>query len=113
MHWFSPSIPLSHSTYLSHSISLSPFSPLLSLFHILSLFSFPPYQSLSFPAVTIGFDPDSYTVTEDDGPITFTVTVLDGTLGRDVEVTFTTEDGIAIGEHVVWQISSCGHKISI
>ena len=101
MYLFFPSIPLSHSTYLPLSISPSPFSIVLLYSTFLSLFSLPLSQSLSLSAVVVGFFPDSYTATEDSGSITFIVTLLDGTLGRDVEVSFTTADGSAVGEHVV------------
>ena len=77
-------------------LSLSPISFLLAL-----SYTFP---SLSLPAVTFGLSPDSYTATEDSGSITFTVTLLNGTLGRDVEVSFTTANGTAVGKHLVWQI---------
>ena len=101
MYWFSPSTSLSHSIHLSHSISLSLsfFSIALPIPHSLTFLL--TSISLSLSAVTIGFEPDSYTAREDEGPITFTVTLLDGTLGRDVEVTFTTVDGSAVGEHLV------------
>ena len=97
---FCPSIPFPYSTYVPAPFYLSLLFLSCLLYPI--LFPLSLLQSLSLPAVTIGFSPDSYTATEDSGSITFTVALLDGTLGREVEVTFTTADGTAIGEHLVW-----------
>ena len=46
-------------------------------------------------AVTIGFDPDQYSVNEDDGSVSLTVRVLAGELARAVSVNFFTVDGSA------------------
>ena len=54
------------------------------------------YLSVSlFPGVTIGFDPETYSVNEDGGSVTLTVRVLDGELARPVTVAFNTQDGTA------------------
>ena len=51
--------------------------------------------SLLNTAVTIGFDPDQYSVNEDDGSVSLTVQVLAGELARAVSVNFLTQDGTA------------------
>ena len=51
--------------------------------------------------VQIGFDPGSYTVSEEDGSVTLTVCVASGLLARDVEVRFMTENDEALGEDYV------------
>ena len=43
--------------------------------------------------VTIGFDLATYSVLEDAGSANVTVSILNGTLGRNVVVTFSTESG--------------------
>ena len=45
--------------------------------------------------MTIGFDPDQYSVNEDDGSVSLTVRVLAGELARAVSVNFFTVDGSA------------------
>ena len=49
----------------------------------------------SSPVVTIGFNTAAYTVLEDAGSINVTVSVLNGTLARNVVVTLSTESGDA------------------
>ena len=48
-----------------------------------------------FAAVTIGFDPDDYTVNETDGSVTLMVRLISGILERDVIVNFETTPGSA------------------
>ena len=45
--------------------------------------------------VVIGFDPASLSVNETDGTVTFTISLLSGTLERSVLVNFFTTDGSA------------------
>ena len=45
----------------------------------------------------IGFSPDVYAIAENLGNVTLTVLLLNGQLGRDVVVTFSTDDGTATG----------------
>ena len=47
----------------------------------------------SSAVVTIGFDLATYSVLEDTGSINITASVLNGTLGRNVVVTLSTESG--------------------
>ena len=57
---------------------------------------------LLFPTeAQIGFDPDSYTVNEEDGSVTLTVRVIKGSLAREVQVGFMTENDEALGEDYV------------
>ena len=66
-----------------------------------SLHCVPPlHNSSSSTAVTIGFTTTTYNVTE-GGSASVSVSVLSGTLARDVIVTLQTVDGTAIGEAVV------------
>lgn len=51
----------------------------------------------NYTDVTIGFDPDMYSVNEGDGSVTLFVSVLSGELDREVLIVFTTQDGTAIG----------------
>ena len=51
--------------------------------------------------VQIGFEPDSYTVSEEVGSVTLTVRLVSGLLERDVEVRFMTADDGALGEDYV------------
>ena len=55
---------------------------------------------LLFLGVTIGFQPVSYTVQEEDGFATVTVAVLQGTLARDVLVEFETTTGTASKRYI-------------
>ena len=48
--------------------------------------------------MVIGFVPDSYTVNENEGSVTLTVRVISGTLDRDVEVVFFTQNDQALGK---------------
>ena len=48
--------------------------------------------------VTIGFDPVTYSVLEDKGSVNVTVSILNGTLGRNVEVTLLISGGTATGK---------------
>ena len=59
----------------------------------------PLHNSSSSTAVTIGFTTTTYNVTE-GGSAIVSVSVLSGTLARDVIVTLQTVDGTAIGEAV-------------
>ena len=56
----------------------------------------PLHNSSSSTAITIGFNDTAYTVTE-GGSASVSVSVLSGTLARDVVVTLQTEDGTATG----------------
>ena len=47
----------------------------------------------SSPVVTIGFNTPAYTVLEDAGSVNVTVSILNGTLARNVVVTLSTESG--------------------
>ena len=60
----------------------------------------PLHNSSSSTAVTIGFTTTTYNVTE-FGSASVSVSVLSGTLARDVVVTLQTEDGTATGRAVV------------
>lgn len=48
--------------------------------------------------ITIGFDPGSYTVDEDEGFSNFMVVLVHGILARDIVAEFYTESGSAIGK---------------
>ena len=48
--------------------------------------------------VTIGFNPTTYTVSEDVGSVNVAVSLRSGILARDVIVTLQTLDGTAMGE---------------
>ena len=54
------------------------------------------HNSSPSPAVTIGFNQSSYTVTEGAGSVSVMVDVQ-GSLARDVVVTLSTVDGTAMG----------------
>ena len=57
------------------------------------------YPCLLFLAeVTIGFNPTTYSVTEDVGSVSVVVSLLSGILGRDVIVSLQTINGLAVGE---------------
>ena len=45
---------------------------------------------INYTDATIGFTPESYTVNEEGGTVTLTVTVLSGMLQRPVEICFST-----------------------
>ncbi len=45
--------------------------------------------------MTIGFDPNTYLVEEDDGTVSLSVRIISGELARPVEVLLTTEEGSA------------------
>ena len=49
-------------------------------------------------AVTIGFNPTTYSVSEDVGSVRVAVSVLSGILGRDVIVSLQTMNNTAIGK---------------
>lgn len=49
-------------------------------------------------AARIGFVQTGYAVSEDGGPVEFLIGVLEGNLAIDVEVSFATGDGTAIGK---------------
>ena len=53
-----------------------------------------------FPSavVTIGFDPVTYSVLEDAGSVNVTVSILNGTLARNVVVTLLVSGGTATGK---------------
>ena len=57
-------------------------------------------QKIFFPSavVTIGFDPVTYSVLEDKGSVNVTVSILNGTLGRNVVVTLLVSGGTATGK---------------
>ena len=65
-------------------------TPCISTYNLLS--------SLLPTEVVIGFDPETYTVDENDGFATLIVRVLSGALGKEVTVDFTTLPGSAIGK---------------
>ena len=48
----------------------------------------------------VGFDPDSYTVSEAVGTATLTVRVISGTLQTQVSTVFSTSPGTAVGKLV-------------
>ena len=53
----------------------------------------------SSAVVTIGFNTVAYTLLEDAGSVNVTVSIVNGTLARNVVVTLSTEsDGTATGE---------------
>ena len=57
--------------------------------------------SFPVPVVTIGFNPATYSVHENDGNMSVTVEVLNGELARSVVVTFlTVSGGTAMGKSV-------------
>ena len=49
--------------------------------------------NFSSAVVTIGFDPANYSVCEDTGSVNITASILNGTVGRNVVVTLSTESG--------------------
>ena len=49
-------------------------------------------------AVEIGFNPTTYSVSEDVGSVTVAVSLLSGVLARDVIVSLQTLNGTAMGE---------------
>ena len=53
----------------------------------------------------IGFQPDTYSVSEDAGSVGLTVRVLSGTLGGEVLVGLMTVNDSALG--MVWSICVC------
>ena len=57
-------------------------------------------EIVSFPvsAVTIGWNPATYSIREDVGTVNVTLSVLAGTLGRNVTVILTTMNSTAMGE---------------
>ena len=59
----------------------------------------PLHNCFSSSAVTIGFDPTTYNVTE-GGSVSVSVSVQSGTLAREVVVTLQTMDGTATGRDV-------------
>ena len=72
---------------------------LVKLVH--NLFMLSSMRLLHPTEVQIGFDPDSYTVSEEDGSATLTVRLASELLERDVEVRFMTENDVALGEDYV------------
>ena len=48
------------------------------------------FTKISFLAVVIGFEPNLYTVSEGDGQVILTVSVLSGSLGTEVEIFLST-----------------------
>jgi hypothetical protein len=52
-------------------------------------------MSLLPAVIRIGFQPDTYSVSEGDGVVTLEVAVLEGALDRDLIVKVTTSDGTA------------------
>ena len=57
------------------------------------------FQKTFFPSavVTIGFDPVTYSVLEDAGSVDVAVSILNGTLARNVVVTLLVSGGTATG----------------
>ena len=53
---------------------------------------------MTFSGVTIGFNITEYSVSEDDGSVSANVSVLSGTLARDVSVGVFTSHDTAISE---------------
>ncbi len=51
--------------------------------------------------VTVGFIDSPYSAREDEGPMIFTVGVTSGhTLNRDIDLSFSTADGLIAGERL-------------
>lgn len=46
----------------------------------------------------IGFDPVEYTVDEDEGVVEFMIRLISGTISKNVEIEFFTNDSSAEGE---------------
>ena len=57
-----------------------------------------------FAAVTIGFDPNTYTVNEPDGSVILMVHLISGVLEREVIVNFETSPGSATGNFKINKI---------
>ena len=56
----------------------------------------------SSAVISIGFNTVTYSVLEDAGSVNVTVSILDGTLARNVEVTLSTvSGGTATGEYCI------------
>ncbi len=58
-----------------------------------------PANPYIYTDVTVGFINPPYSAREDEGPMIFTVGVTSGhTLNRDIELSFSTVDGLIVGE---------------
>ena len=57
-------------------------------------------------AVAIGFNPTTYSVSEDVGSVTVAVSLLSGILVRDVIVSLQTMNGTAVGKSLSYLSSS-------
>ena len=66
-----------------------------------------PYLSC-FAEVTIGFNPTTYSVSEDVGSVSVAVSLLSGILARDVIASLRTANGTALGESL-----TCMHAYKI
>ena len=56
----------------------------------------------------IGFDPDRYSSLEDSpNPPSIVVRVLEGELRRNVVVTFSSQNGSAIGQYIKLKCNAC------
>ncbi len=58
-----------------------------------------------YAGVTIGLESTELIISEDDGNITICTTIEDGVLGRQVEVSYSTEDGSAAGTYMCPKIA--------
>ena len=67
------------------------------LYHFVAVIDFLLYSAMHTDVI-IGFDPDSYSVDEEAGVVTFVVRVLEGSLMVPVTVRFSTIDGLAMSE---------------
>ena len=61
---------------------------------------------MSCAGVTIGFDPDTYSIVEGDRPVTVTVRLLSGTLETTVDVSLHTSGATATGNNVMHTLIS-------
>ena len=63
-----------------------------------------------YPVVDIGFENETYTVSEGQGSVMVCVRVMSGGLGRDVEVTLVALDGSAVGKLLFFKVGyPCMH----
>ena len=74
----------------------------VAMFHIISDICILPCLA----EVTIGFNPTTYSVSEDLGSVSVAVSLLNGILARDVIVSLQTVDGMAVGESLN-KLASC------
>ena len=64
---------------------------------------------LSFAELIFGFVPDTYSIDEAEKEVVFSVSLINGTLTRDVVIRFFTEDGTAICKIEYTHVISLGH----